>query len=154
MSLDVQGSIEQMLREVRALQPARLTLALNRQWSEDAARRLRDNVGGGPGTRYLRARSGSTRARVRSTFNATGGSLSVSGPGVEIQEEGGEIRPKNGKYLTFRLYAAGDGAVATGPWIRTRKVRIRARHMVRDAAQNALEHLGDHLNATLGGAPN
>ncbi|CAM3268267.1 hypothetical protein DESA109040_05905 [Deinococcus saxicola] len=154
MSFEVQGSIEQMLREVRALHPARLTLALNRQWAEDAAERLRDNVSGGPGSRYLQARSGKTRGRVRSTFNASGGSLSVSGPGTEIQEEGGTILPKNGKYLTFRLYAAGDGAVATGPWIRTRKVRIRAKHMVRDAAQDALKGLGDHLNATLGGNPN
>lgn len=151
MTLEVQGDLRALLDELRHQQSGRLTLALNRAWAEEAARRVRQNVGGGPGTAYLRMRSGSTRNSVQTTANSQGATVSASGPGISLQEDGGTITAKRGKWLTFRVYRPSDGPVATGPWRRVRQVRIRAKHPVRDAAMQALDTLGPHLDAILGG---
>jgi hypothetical protein len=139
VTLEVQGNMQALLNDVQAHFPDRLTAEINRRWADAGAQRLREFVGGGPVTNYLTARSGRSRDSVQATFSAQGGTLSASGPGIPIQEDGGTIRPKapNG-WLTFRIHQPGDGARATGRWVRTRQVRIRPRHMVRDAAQQAL----------------
>ena len=151
MTLDTEGDLRAWLDELRALQPEVLAERLNHTWAEDASQRLREYVGGGPLTNYLRARSGQTRESVRATWNALGGTLSASGPGLAIQEEGGVIKPRQGLWLTFRLYQPWDGKEPTGNWVRARQVKIPARHMVRDAATQALDVLGDHLDTILGG---
>ena len=151
MSLDVQGDLRDWLRELQALQPETLAARLNHAWADAGAQRLREYVGGGPVTTYLRLRSGAARDSVRGTWNAQGGTLEASGPGMALNEEGGTIRAKAGKWLTFRIHEPHDGPQATGPWVRVRQVRIPARHPVRDAAMQALDTLGDHLDTILGG---
>ncbi|MBB5234471.1 hypothetical protein [Deinococcus budaensis] len=150
MSFEVEGDLRALIQDVQTL-PEQLTTGLNHAWADEASRRLREYVGGGPVTSYLRMRSGAARDSVQATWNAQGASLSVSGPGMNFLEEGGTIRPRKGKYLTFRIREPWDGEQATGPWIRARQVKIPARHMVRDAAVQALDTLGDHLDFILGG---
>ena len=105
----------------------------------------------GTGRMFPNQLSGGMARRVLMA-TATGGTLSASSPGMELLEEGGVITPKRGEYLTFRLYNAWDGAEPTGEWIRTRRVTIKARHPVRDAAQQALDLLPDFLSDLLGDA--
>lgn len=152
MSFEVDGDLRAILAELAELHPDRLTSELNERWADEGAARLREYVGGGPVTNYLTARSGGTRDSVMAQATATGGTLSASSPGMELLEEGGVITPKRGEYLTFRLYNAWDGAEPTGEWIRTRRVTIKARHPVRDAAQQALDLLPDFLSDLLGDA--
>lgn len=149
MTLDVQGDLRALIADVQAHRPERLTAAINRQWAQEGAARLREYVGGGPMTTYLTARSGKARDSVRASWNAGGARLSASGPGMALQEEGGTILPRRGRWLTFRLRQPWDGAEPTGQWIRTRKVKIPARHMVRDAATQALDDLPTFLDFAL-----
>lgn len=148
--MEVQGDLNVWLREINRLRsmPARL----NQQWAEDAAEQARKNLGGKGDTAYLRMRSGNTAASVTAGADAQGASVSASGPGLNFQEDGGVIKPRNGLWLTFRIHEPSDGMQATGPWVRVRQVRIPARHPMRDAALYALDHLGDHLDSILGGA--
>ncbi|MDV6376244.1 hypothetical protein [Deinococcus arenicola] len=148
--LTVQGDLRTWLAELDRLRS--LPVRLNQGWAEDAAEQARKNLGGKGNTAYLRLRSGATRASVTVTANAGGATLSAGGPGLNFQEDGGVIKPKRGKWLTFRIHEPSDGPQATGPWVRVRQVRIPARHPVRDAALYALDHLGDHLDSILGGA--
>lgn len=151
MSLDVQGDLRAWLADLQRLRPEVLAERLNHAWADEASARLREYTGGGPVTAYLRMRSGKLRDSVQATWNAQGGTLSASGPGLTFLEDGGTIKPKKGKWLTFRIHEAWDGEQATGPWVRMREVTIPARHMVRDAATQALDTLGDHLDTILGG---
>lgn len=158
MTLDVQGDLRDWLRELDTLRPERVAQRLNHEWADDARERLREYVAGGPVTNYLRLRSGAARDSVQATSDAQGGAVSATGPGMNVLEEGtailpgGVIKPRTGLYLTFRIRQPWDGAQATGPWVRVREVRIKPRHMVRDAAVQAFDALGDHLDSILGGA--
>lgn len=149
MSLEVTGDLRALLQDVRNQAPDRLAVRLNQAWADEASQRLREYVGGGPMTTYLTARSGQARDNVRAAFSATGASVTASGPGMALQESGGTILPRNGQYLTFRLHQPWDGREPTGEWIRTRKVTIPARHMVRDAGNQALELMPDFLERLL-----
>ena len=151
MSLEVDGDLRDWLAEIDALRPERLTLALNQAWAKNAAERLREYVGGGPVTRYLTFRSGAARESVQASADRQGGTLSASGPGLPYLEDGGIIRPKKGLWLTFRLHEPWDGAEPTGRWVRARQVKIPARHMVRDAAEQALDALDLEFSRIIGG---
>lgn len=145
MTLDIQGNLGALIRDVQRWRPDTLTAQVNRAWADEASERLRGYVGGGPMSTYLTARSGDARKAVRATVTARGAVLSATGPGMTFLEDGGTILPRRGKYLTFRLHQPGDGRVATGQWIRTRKVVIPARHMVRDAGDQASDLLPTYL---------
>lgn len=151
MSFEVDGDLRAWLADLQQLQPEALAARLNHAWADEGAQRLREYVGGGPVTAYLRMRSGNLRDNVQATWNAQGGTLGTSGPGLNFLEDGGTIKPRKGKWLTFRIHEPWDGKEATGPWVRARQVTIPARHMVRDAAVQALDTLGDHLDTILGG---
>lgn len=151
MSLEVEGDLRAWLAEIARLHPEQVATQLNHAWADEAEARLQEYVGGGPVTNYLRLRSGAARDSVEASWNAGGGELSASGPGLNLLEEGGVIRAKPGGWLTFRIHEPWDGAQPTGNWVRVRQVRIPARHMVRDAAIQALDTLGDHLDTILGG---
>lgn len=122
--------------------PRSLALQLNRLWARDAKLRAQEKFSGGPGTRYLIARTGGTRARVEATATPHGAELSVTGPGVRLLEEGGTVTAKNGRYLTFRLHTPQDQGEATGPWVRVRSVTVQARHPIRDSGDEATADLG------------
>lgn len=155
MTLDVQGDLRDWLREAQALHPDRLQPELNERWAQSAAEHLRDFVGGGPVTHYLTFRTGGAQRSVQATASATRATVSVTGPGMNVLEEGtgilpsGAITPKAGRYLTFRIHRPWDGAEATGPWIRTTRVVIKPRYMVRDAATQALQGLDGWLDDLL-----
>lgn len=151
MSLEIEGDLRAILNEIAQFAPDHLTPALNQAWAKEGAARLREYVGGGPVTNYLTMRSGAARDSVQATSDAHGGTLSASGPGMTYLEDGGVIRPRNGLYLTFRLHEPWDGAEPTGNWVRVRQVNIPARHMVKDAAEQALDVLNDELARILGG---
>ena len=128
-------------------QPAR---ELNREWKDNAVLRLKEKYSGGPMSRYLTARSGKTRRNVRGRLVTGGAELSVSGPGVFLQEFGGIILPKKGTrlrngrmipYLTFRLFQPQDTSKPTGRWVRVRSATIRAKYPARDSAREALASL-------------
>lgn len=155
MTLEIQGDLRALIRDVERQLPAHITAEVNTRWADAAAERLREYVGGGPMTRYLTARTGAARQSVTATHASAGSTISATGPGMEILEEGtarlpgGAIRPRRGKWLTFRLRNPWDGAEATGNWVRVRQVRLRPRHMVRDAALQATAHLGAFVNFAL-----
>ncbi len=148
-------------------QPQRLAGQINRDLARDGELRLKEKYSGGPSSRYVTARSGKTREQVRGLATAAGAVISVSGPQVQLLEDGGTVLPKQGTpvrnrqgqilryipYLRFRLMEPQDTDQATGRWVMARRVTIRGRHPVRDTA---LEVLGDvplFLAEHLGGKP-
>ncbi|MDL2342565.1 hypothetical protein QOL99_00180 [Deinococcus sp. MIMF12] len=141
-----------------ALKPPSLKVVqreLATEWKDNAAHRLREKYSGGPMSRYVTSRTGRTRRSVRSRLTPTGAALSVTGPGVFSLEDGAEILPKRGTpvrgkggrilryipFLRFRLYTPTDTSQPTGRWVMARRVRIRARHPVRDSGREALASL-------------
>lgn len=155
MTLNIEGDLRALIRDVEQQLPDRVTAEVNARWADAAAERLREYVGGGPMTRYLTARTGAARQSVTATHTSAGGTISATGPGMNLLEEGtaglpgGAIRPRRGKWLTFRLRNPWDGAEATGNWVRVRQVRLRPRHMVRDAALQATAQLDAFVNFAL-----
>ena len=166
--IDVQFDAAAFQRLVAELpHPETLSRQINRDLAHDGELRLKEKYSGGPGSRYLTARSGKTREQVRGIVTGAGAVISVSGPQVQLLEDGGTIMPKQGTpvrnrqgqilryipYLRFRLMEPQDTDHATGRWVMARRVTIRGRHPVRDTA---LEVLGDvplFLDQHLGGAP-
>lgn len=128
---------------------------LAKEWKDNAAHRLREKYSGGPMSRYATSRTGRTRRSVRSRLVPGGAELSVTGPGVFALEDGAEILPKKGTpvrgkggrilryvpFLRFRLYTPTDTSKPTGRWVMARRVRVRARHPVRDSGREALASL-------------
>lgn len=148
-------------------QPERLSQQINRDLARDGALRLQEKYSGGPSSRYLTARSGKTREQVRGVVIGNAAVISVSGPQVQLLEDGGTIVPKRGTpvrnrqgqilryipFLRFRLNLPQDTDTATGRWVMARRVTIHARHPVRDSAFEALGDAALFLNQHLGGAP-
>ncbi|GGR16768.1 hypothetical protein [Deinococcus ruber] len=145
IDLSVTGSIDAMLESVDRLNPQLVSNHLNTLWAEDAETRLKAKFADGPSRRYYTSRSGDSRRSVHAQVTATGAELSVTGPGVRANEFGATIKAKAGNWLTFRLFNPGDTDERTGNWVRVRKVTLKARHAVRDSADEALAALQSHL---------
>lgn len=124
--------------------------------------------------RYLTYRTGSYSQSLRGRVFMGGAELSVTHPGANLLEYGGTVYAKSryvsfrraGKsklslrptapytrnsYMTFRLYRSSDGAVPTGQWVRTRKVTMPARRIIRSSAEEALMYVRAHLPELLAG---
>ncbi|ULH17353.1 hypothetical protein MF271_19375 (plasmid) [Deinococcus sp. KNUC1210] len=145
MDLQAEGSIDAMLASIDRLNPQLVSNRLNTLWAEDAEARLKEKFEDGPSERYYTSRSGASRRSIHAEVTATGGVLSVSGPGVRANEFGADIEAKAGNWLTFRLFNPGDTDERTGNWVRVRKVTLKAKHAVRDSADEALAALQIHL---------
>lgn len=124
---------------------------MNRRLARDTALRIRENASGGPGARYLNARTGATARSAYATVTPGGYVAGARGPGVESNEEGAVIQAKGGGWLTFRLFRPEDTARPTGRWVRVRSVTIRPKHFVRDAVLGTLAHADEALAETLEG---
>lgn len=166
--IDVQFSPAEFQRLITELpHPETLSRRINRDLARDGELRLKEKYSGGPMSRYLTARSGKTREQVRGVVVGDAAVISVSGPQVQLLEEGGTITPKKGTpvrnrqgqilryipFLRFRLYEPQDTDTATGRWVMARRVTITARHPVRDSALEALGDVGLFLAQHLRGAP-
>lgn len=149
MTLSWDGELRDLITDVDRHRPERLAPRINHDWAQDAAARAREYLGGGPMTRYLTARSGRARASVRATSNAQGAQLTATAAGLNLLEDGGTIQARPGGWLTFRLSQPWDRDTPTGRWVRTRQVRIPARHMIRDAGDQAADRLPDFLDFAL-----
>ncbi|AZI45330.1 hypothetical protein EHF33_20690 (plasmid) [Deinococcus psychrotolerans] len=147
--------------------PETLSRQINRDLARDGELRLKEKYSGGPMSRYLTARSGKTREQVRGIVIGDAAVISVSGPQVQLLEDGGTIVPKKGTpvrnrqgqilryipFLRFRLYEPQDTDTPTGRWVMARRVTIQARHPVRDTALEVLGDVGLFLDQHLRGAP-
>ncbi len=149
IELSSTGSIDAMLASLDRLNPQVLSQRLNTVWAKDAEKNLKAAYQDGPGGRYYTSRTGGTRNKVRAVATATGGELSVSGPGVRANEYGAVIKAAPGRWLTFRLYNPGDTSECTGNWVRVRQVTLKPKHAVRDSGDEATRALRIHLQEVL-----
>lgn len=94
----------------------------------------------------LRTRSGRFMKSLKLTQNkrgqfVTGMSLSFPRIPGTVLNDGALIRPRKGKYLTFRLMKDTDTTVATGQFVRVKQVLIRPTHWADKAQAKAVASL-------------